>query len=190
LQALFNVDLLLARALLDAYSLTPEAGPCDWDELEHILAEAMEFSRAMGDADTNMWCHSYLIAVYIGEERLEEARDVLAKARAVAKDWPFLSVQVPRLWSEARMAAAERRWAEALAALETLAESCAQGGMRWEQARTLVDWAAAHMARGKASDLGQARSLLEESRALFQEMGISRYAALVQERLGKLPGVT
>jgi tetratricopeptide (TPR) repeat protein len=187
LQALFNADLLLARALLDAYSLPPEAGPCDWDELERILAEAMELGRAVGDADTNVWCHSYLIAVYVGEERLAEARVVLARARAVAKDWPFPSVNAALLWAEARLATAERQWAKALVAFETLADTHAQGGMRWEQARTLFDWAAAHMARGKASDLGQARSLLEESYALFQEMGISRYAELVRERLGDLP---
>jgi hypothetical protein len=190
LQMLFNADLLLARALLDAYSLAPEPDPCDWDELEQIVAEAMDLGRAMGDADDNMWCRSYLIAVYVGAARLEEARDMLAKARAVTKDWPFPPVETALLWAEARLATAERRWAEALAALETLADNYAQEGMHWERARTLVDWAATHEARGKASDLGQARSLLEESYALFQEMGISRYAELARERLGDLPGVT
>jgi tetratricopeptide (TPR) repeat protein len=188
LQTLFNVDLLLARTLLDVYSLGPEPAPCDWDELERIVAEAMELGRAMGDADTNMWCRSYLIAVYVGAGRMEEARDVLAKARAVTKDWPFPSVEAALLWAEARLATAERRWAEALVAFETLADTYAQDGMRWERARTLVDWAATHAARGKASDRSQARSLLEESHGLFQEMGISRYTELVQDRLSALPG--
>jgi ATP/maltotriose-dependent transcriptional regulator MalT len=188
LQALFTADLLLARALLEAYALAPEAAAGDWDEAERALTGGMELGRAMGDADTNAWCRAYLMAVYIGEGRLDEARALLAEARSLAKDWPFPSVQVPLLWGEARMAAAERRWAEALAALETLAESCAQGGMRWEQAHTLIDWAAACVARGKASDLSQARSLLEESHALFLEMGFLRYSELAQERLRALPG--
>ncbi|MGC9334904.1 MAG: hypothetical protein ACP5JJ_12195 [Anaerolineae bacterium] len=80
------------------------------------------------------------MVVCYGQGRLEEARALLAEARSLTRDWPFPSVQVPLLWGAARMAAAERRWAEALAALETLADSCAQGGLRWNLARTLVDW--------------------------------------------------
>jgi len=190
LQALFNADLLLARALLEAYALAPQAAAGDWDEAERALIEGMELGRAIGDADTNAWCRAYLMAVFIGEGRLDEARALLAEARSLAKDWPFPSVQVPLLWGEARMATAERRWAEALTALETLADSCAQGAMRWEQARTLVDWAAVYASRGEPADISRARSLLQESHALFQEMGIPRYAELVQERLGTLPGQT
>ena len=190
LQALFNANLLLARVLLEAYALAPEVAAGDWDEVERTLIGGMELGRAIGDADTNVWCRAYLMAVYIGERRMDKARALLAEVRSLAKDWPFLSVQVPLLWSEARMAAAERRWAEALAALEALAESCAQGGMRWEQARTLVDWAAALSSRGGAADIRRARSLLQESHDMFHEMGLSRYAELVQERLASLPGRT
>ncbi|MCL7454296.1 MAG: AAA family ATPase, partial [Anaerolineae bacterium] len=73
-QALFNADLLLARALLEAYALAPEAAAGDWDEAERALIGGMELGRAIGDADTNVWCRAYLMAVYIGEGRLDEAR--------------------------------------------------------------------------------------------------------------------
>ena len=187
LQALSNTDLLLARALLEAHSLAPEPALSDWGELERIVSEAEELGRAIGDADSAVWCRSYLMAVKIGQGRLEEARGLLAQGRALFQDWPFPLVEVPLRWGEARLAMAERRWAEALAALESLAESCAQGGMRWEQARTLVDWAAALASRGGAADISRARSLLQESHDMFHKMGLSRYAELVQERLGALP---
>jgi len=190
LQALLNADLLLARALLEAHALAPEAPAGDWDEAERALTGGMELGRAIGDADTNVWCRAYLMAVHIGEGRLDEARALLAEARSLAQDWPFPSVQVPLLWAEARMAEAERRWVEALIALETLAETCAQGGLRWERARTLVDWAEVLTSLGSAAEFIRARSLLQESHAMFQEMGIPRYAELVQDRLGSLPGET
>jgi DNA-binding SARP family transcriptional activator len=187
LQGLLNADLNLARALLETYSL--ERGPalCDWDEVERALAEAIEIGQAIGDPDTNVWCCSYLAALYAGQGRLERARDQLSEARTVARDLPFPSVEAALLWAEARLATAEERWAEALTALESLVETYAQCGMRWARARTLIDWAAVHASRGGSADLSSARSLLQESHAMFQEMGISRYAELVQERLSALP---
>jgi hypothetical protein len=58
--------------------------------------------------------------------------------------------------------------------------------LRWHRARTLLDWAEAHAARGKRGDHSQARELLREAQAAFEEMGISRYAAVAAERLEAL----
>lgn len=90
------------------------------------------------------------------------------------------------LRAEARLAAAEERWTETLGAFEPLVDTYAQFGTRWDRARTLVDWTGAYATRGEATDFGRARSLLQESYALFQEMGIPRYARLVEERLNVL----
>ncbi len=59
--------------------------------------------------------------------------------------------------------------------------------MRWDRARALIDWAGTLTSRGEAADLAGARALLKESQAQFQEMGIPRYAEVVQERLRTLP---
>ena len=151
-EMLLNVNFLLARALLEAASLLPSPAPCDWDEAERVLIEAMDIGAAMGDADTNTWCRSYLVTLHASQGRLERARDLLAETRALAKDWPFLPVETALLSAEAQLATAEERWTEALTAFELLAETYARCGMRWARARSLVDWAAAHAARGGAAD--------------------------------------
>jgi DNA-binding SARP family transcriptional activator len=188
LQALYNVDLLLARGLLEARTWMRRSGPADWDELGSTLTEAMDIGFAMGYVDTNVWLRAYLVAIYADQGRLEKARDQLSQAHTLALDWPFAPVEAALLWAEGKLATDERRWAEALTAWENLVEIYTQGGMRWDRARTLVEWAAVYTSRGEPADIGRARSLLHESHAIFQEMGIPRYAELVQERLGTLPG--
>jgi hypothetical protein len=62
--------------------------------------------------------------------------------------------------------------------------------MRWRWARTLLDWAEAHVGRGEPGDLERARTLLQEAHAAFEQMGIPRYAALAKERLDGLESFT
>lgn len=187
LQGLLNTDLGLARALLELYSLGNSPGRHDWNEAERTLAEAIEIGQAMGDTDQMVLARSYLAMLHLGRDQLEQARDLLSEAQGVASDWPFPPTEAPVLWAQARLAAAEERWTEALGAFESLVDTYAQFGMRWDRARTLVDWAGAYASRGEAADFGRARSLLQESHAMFQEMGVPRYARLVEERLNVLP---
>jgi len=143
----------------------------------------------MGEAEGSVGARAYLAMVYAVQGRLSHARDQLGGARAAARDWPSSSAVAAALqWADARLATAEQRWAEALTAFESLAETCMQYGLRWIRARILIDWAAAHEARGDVADFARAIALLEESHALYQEMGIPRYMALVQERLAALSG--
>jgi hypothetical protein len=58
--------------------------------------------------------------------------------------------------------------------------------LRWHRARTLLDWAEAHAARGEPGDRGRARELLQEAQAAFEEMGIPRYAQVARDRLTTL----
>jgi tetratricopeptide (TPR) repeat protein len=187
LQTLFSVNLLLGRTLLETCTLVPGPGSCDQNEAERVLAEAIEIGHTVGDADTRVWCQSYLAALYADQGRPEQAHDLLSEAQVLVVDWPFPAVEEALLWGEARVAAAKERWTEALSAFETLAETYTQGGMRWEQARILIDWAVTLASRGGAGDLDRARSLLQQSLTLFQQMGIPRYTNLVQERLSALP---
>jgi hypothetical protein len=141
----------------------------------------------MGDTDQKVLARSYLAMVHMDQDQLGQARDLLSEAQAVARDWSFPPTEAAVLWAEARLAAAEERWTEALGAFEPLVDTYAQFGMQWDRARILVDRTGAYATRGEAADFGQARSLLQESYALFQEMGIPRYARLVEERLNVLP---
>jgi hypothetical protein len=110
---------------------------------------------------------------------LEEAQ---GKARVQPSGWDQQSL----LWLEARLATAEKRWPEALAAFETLAGIHERLGWRWRQARAWLDWAEAHVARGQAADIERARDLLQDAQTAFEGMGIPRYAAVAQDRLQAL----
>ena len=133
-----------------------------------------------------METRTVLGALHICQGRLEEARRALAEAQEKARAQPSCWDQQSLLWLEARLATAERRWPEALAAFETLAGIHARLGWRWRQARVFLDWAQAHVARGEPGDRERAMELLREALAAFEEMGIPRYAAVVQQRLDEL----
>ena len=107
LQALYNVDLLLARGLLEERTWMRRPGPADWDEVESTLTEAMDIGSAMGEVDTNVWFRSYLVAMYADEGRLEQARDQLSQAHTLALNWPFAPVEAALRWAEGKLASAE-----------------------------------------------------------------------------------
>jgi hypothetical protein len=125
-------------------------------------------------------------ALHIYQNRLEEARRALAEAQEKARAQPSGWDEPSLLWLEARLATAERRWPEALAAFETLAGIHERLGWRWRRARALLDWAEAHLARGQAADIERARDLLQDAQMAFEEMGIPRYAAVARDRLQAL----
>lgn len=185
-EMLLNADWFLAQALLEAASLEPSSDLGLWDEAECVLVEVRELGASMGEADINAWCRSRLVTLYARWGRPDQARDMLDETRAAAKDYPYPPVETAVLSAEAQAAFAEARLTEALTFFESLAGTFASCGMRWDRARTLIDWAAAHAARGDPADLSRARSLLRESEAEFEEMGGLRYADLARERLQSL----
>jgi hypothetical protein len=89
-------------------------------------------------------------------------------------------------WAEANLAMAEGHWAEALAAFETTVDTLGSRKLRWSRARTLIDWAEAHLARGESGDRERAGELLREAEAEFDVMGAPIYAEQVKGRLEKL----
>ena len=133
-----------------------------------------------------METHSVLGALHICQGRLKEARRALEEAQERARAQPSGWDQQSLLRLEARLATAEERWPEALAAFETLAGMHERLGWRWRQARVLLDWAQAYVARGQAADFERARDLLQDAQTAFEEMGILHYAAVAQNRLQAL----
>jgi serine phosphatase RsbU (regulator of sigma subunit) len=124
--------------------------------------------------------------VYTCQGRFPEAHRLLSEAQEkvgthlTAPDEGWLPL------ATARLATAEARWPEALAAYEAAARTYTRLGMRWWRARVLQEWAEAHWARGELTDLEQARTLLQQASSLFAELGVSAYVKSVEERLQAL----
>ncbi len=140
--------------------------------------------------DDIVWAFCLLCAARVREGNLPEARRLLDDARTKAGPQPAPLSRARLALTEARLAAAERQWPKAFAAFELTAQLETQMGRRWYRAQTLREWAEAHLARNDVStrfasidDVDRARKLLHEALALFEEMNVPRYAALVSERL-------
>jgi tetratricopeptide (TPR) repeat protein len=117
----------------------------------------------------------------------EAARHLLSEAQEQAAEQGNLVESEPHLsWAEANLAMAEGRWAEALAAFEATVDAQGRTKERWYRARTLVDWAEAHLARGESGDRERAEELLREAEAEFEAMGAHGYVERVKGRLREL----
>ncbi len=130
--------------------------------------------------------HSLLVAVYARQGRMEAAHQALAKAQQEVGASPGVFSALLLAQAEARLAVAERQWSTAFTAFETARAHAAQHGIRWQHAQTLHEWAEAHLARNEPGDVDRARELLHESLALFEEMNVPKYAALVGDRIQSL----
>jgi serine phosphatase RsbU (regulator of sigma subunit) len=186
LQNLMDIDVHLAEIVLESRDLPDQAGAGidEWVDAEAALAEAIEICDRWSAGGIRPRC--LLGMVYIGQGQFDDARRLLSETQnrvgtqlaAPDEGWPSIA--------EARLAAAEARWPEALAFFETAAGTYARLGMRWQRARVLLEWAEAHSSRREPTDLEQARALLQEASSLFAGMGISFYSNLAKDRLQTL----
>jgi serine phosphatase RsbU (regulator of sigma subunit) len=150
-------------------------------EAEAALTEAMEISlRGLGGA---LWMRCQLCLLRARQQRFEEAHRLLAEARDAGITKPTVWNDAALAEAEARLALAEKRWSDALAAFEAAAAANARMGLRWSWARNLQDWAETHVSRGEPADLERAQALLREAGTAFEDMGSRYYTALVKERL-------
>jgi tetratricopeptide (TPR) repeat protein len=177
---------LLAWVVLESHVLGEGAPTSSWQEAEAAAAEAIEVLDHLPFYLYRVETRTVLGALHICQGRLEEARRALAEAQEKARAQPSGWDQPSLLWLEARLATAERRWPESLAAFETLAGIHARLGWRWRWARGLLDWAEACVTRREPGDVEQAAALLRQSRAMFEELGISRLATLAGTRFREL----
>src|SRR4029078_2224978 len=86
----------------------------------------------------------------------------------------------------ARLAAATGEWDTATTALAENGAILGRLGMRWYQARYLLEWAAVLRARGAPGDAGAARTRLEEAASLFKAIGVPYYKTLVTQQIADL----
>jgi tetratricopeptide (TPR) repeat protein len=178
LQELARVNAELALACI-----WEEVG--DEEELEATLQETLELGeRGMGTA-TLALCLQSVRRARQGEPGT--AHRLLAQAREQAVEQGELVPLEPYLsWAEAHVAVADGRYPEALAAFEAAVETLGRRKQRWHRARTLIDWAGAHLARGESGDRQRAGELLREAGAEFEAMGAPLYVKRVRGRLEDL----
>ncbi len=196
----------LAQAIEGLLSLRPElreagdlqglawlnenlARVCIWEEvgqeqeIEAMLQEALDLGY-MGTA-VPAKCLQSVQRARQGEP--EAARHLLSEAQEQAAGQGTAVEWEPNLsWAEANLAMAGGHWPEALAAFEATVDSLGRTNLRWYRARTLIDWAEAHLGRGEPGDRERAEELLREAQAEFEAMGAHGYVERVRGRLEEL----
>ena len=124
---------------------------------------------------------------YSQQRAITEARSLVSEARdKVAGLGGGAWNAVWLLSAEAHLAAAESNWSAAWSAFADTADGWARMGMRWYRARTLQEWAEAHLSRGEPGDRGRAGELLNEAKAEFEAMGAPIYAEQARAQLHKV----
>jgi serine phosphatase RsbU (regulator of sigma subunit) len=179
----FWADILLEiGAPPETDARAEQGGATGWARVEALLDQAVE----IGDRawiDEGVWSRCLLGEMYARQGRTKEAHYALVEARETARTRATPLDEGWLLCATARVAAAEERWEEALAALESAAQHYARLGMRWWWARALQQRAAAHVGRGEPADLERARALFREAQALYEALGVPTYARQVEARL-------
>jgi serine phosphatase RsbU (regulator of sigma subunit) len=152
-------------------------------EAEAALNDANEISQqGIGGRNWTLYMMSDLRA---RQGRLNEAHQLLAELQGGADD-PTVWDKVLLATAQARLAVAENRWSNALASFETAATRRLRMGERLGWARTLLEWAQAHVSRAEPADLERAQALLREARTVFEDAGATYYAQLAESRLRDL----
>ena len=150
-----------------------------YDEGEQLLEQVRPFlgmAPIPGDFYTP-------ILFSLQQGNLEQARDFLARARALSGPNIGLIAQSFLLLEEALVAAEERRWPKAFEGFKTAVQNFANAGLVWDLAHAQCSWAEAHLRRGKPKDIQVGRELLGEALALYEKMGAVKHAEVVKERL-------
>lgn len=153
-------------------------------QAEEVLLEAIEASDK-GGGWNSVWPRCLLVAVYAqrGSQHLEAARELLALAREQAGPQPTMFDREKLLLAQARLACSAGCRDEAMAAFEAAADLQARMNLRWYQARTLCEWAAACK---EPRAIERAQVLLRQALALFEEMQVAYYVADVKDELRML----
>jgi hypothetical protein len=120
----------------------------------------------------------------VRQGHLAEAQQELAHAySAIRKEHSEFWQRVGINMAEAELGVVQKRWNDALLAMETITDIYTQLGNRWGRARGLLGWGEILNMRGDLADLEKARTLLRESLAVFDELGSRRYKAFALDRL-------
>jgi len=127
-----------------------------------------------------------LAAVYMRQNRLKDAQQLMEKGRAMVKSQPTFSGQAYLHYAEGRLAVAEKRWEDAFRLFEELVQLTEQLNTRWYQARVYHEWAQAYHLRNLEGDSGQAIKLLRRALEIYSDLNLPQFMTLVEEKLQQL----
>lgn len=172
---LFEINLAMAEAMLESGRL---------DEAQLALEEAMRLQSEQQDSHKAQAYPLFLLAMaYSQQGRFAEAHHILSVSKQLACDDPAWMVTGFVTWAEARLASAEKRWPEALAAYAEVLGVLDRAEMRWYQARATLDLSEVHLARGEPGDQARAWELLNEAETRFEQLGVPRYVQWVRNKM-------
>lgn len=155
--------------------------PVDWSEAEAALATAIEISdRGVGG---RVWPRCLSCIVQARQGAFQDARLLLTEAQEVAGPTLTMWDEGSLKFAEAELAYAEKRWSDSLAAHEVVAGFAARLEMRPWWASMLKLWADVYISRGEPTDLERAHTLLREALSAYEDMGLTYFAGLVEEKL-------
>jgi serine phosphatase RsbU (regulator of sigma subunit) len=157
--------------------------PVDWREAEAALKTAIEISDRGVGVGGRVWPRCLLSIVYARQGDFNDARLLLAEAQEVTSPTPTMWDEGSLKFAEAELAYAEKNWSDALAAYEFVAGIAARLEMRPWWASMLKLWADVYISRGEPTDLERAQALLREALSAYEDMGLSYFTGLVEERL-------
>jgi tetratricopeptide (TPR) repeat protein len=185
LQDLFSANTDLADILLE--TCDPTTSEAEMAEAEVALLEAIETAERAGWSSVQPICQLSRVRTHQGQ--LKAAHRLLAQANEGSHSQPSAFDETHLMWAQMSLAAAERRWSEALAAMESAASFYARADMHWWRARALQESAELHASwddPGQARDLERAVETLRQARAVFEAIGASGYVTFIEKRLSAL----
>jgi 3-methyladenine DNA glycosylase/8-oxoguanine DNA glycosylase len=178
LQQLAAIDQSLAEALME---LSEE------DKAKVVMQEAISLTDRGVYSYGGVPARCIMSVICSHQGAIAEARSLVSEAREKAAGLGDSAWNAAWLLSaEAHLAAAESNWSAAWSAFADTADDRARMGMRWYRARTLQEWAEAHLSRGEPGDRERAGDLLSEAKAEFEAMGAPIYAEQARARLHKV----
>jgi predicted ATPase len=177
LQDIAQGNLALVLIILD---LNCFAGLVDLSEAEAVLLENIEIGWSIPES------RYLLVVVYARKDRLMEARTQLTVANETIGEQEYNNQKVNRLEAEAELALAEKRWSEAIAALQYRMEIYRAAGFRWRWARDLIRLGHAFHQQDGLGDQERAQETYKQSLEMFTEMGATGYINALKSRLQDL----
>jgi tetratricopeptide (TPR) repeat protein len=170
-----HINIMLADALLELNELTSAA---------EVAADSLNLAERGLINEVEPLC--LLSAIAARQGNLAEAGRYLAQAQAVTGHTPGHTQEISLALASARLAAAECRWPEALAAFAGVTEMARTVGLCWYQAHYQREWAEVYLAHDEPGDTAEAIALLETALLACQEMNLPLYERQILARLATL----
>jgi tetratricopeptide (TPR) repeat protein len=171
-----NINFLVLSAQYLVECLIEEG---KWKEAEQVLQGTLQIVEQEGV----FIIYCFLARNYSQQNKLDDARTILEKARIAAG--PSISYwdQFYLSFAEAVLACKEQRWDEGWKHFDNAYELAAQCGARWYEAQILRNRVEVLLERGESGDQSRSCELLEKILALYQTMQLPAWAKLIENRL-------